>query len=112
VIKSSEERKEDSRIDYSLSQIGRNYVDEILPAGIVETQERHQHVSNEHQASTSAYKVGQLSPVRHHNSRNEPTERRGERWNSQASARFGRAVKEDDLEKERNCKEELEVTSQ
>lgn len=112
MVESGKEREQDSRIDDSLSQIGGNYVDEILPAGIIEAQEHYQHISNEHQTSTSAHKVGQFSPARHHNSGDETTEGRRKRRDSQASARLGWTFKQDDLEKKGNCEEELQVTSQ
>lgn len=57
VSKSSQEGKQNGRINNALSQVGGNHINKVLPLGIVELDCHDEKISHKHQSCTNAHQM-------------------------------------------------------
>ena len=107
MFKRSKPRKQDTRVHDTLTQIGGEDVEKVLPARVLKSQRRDKGVAKDHQERSNAHKCDELSPSRHDDAGDETADGRCEGGDGESGACFGGRVEEDDLEEEGEVEEVL-----
>ena len=111
MFKRSKPSKQDTRVHDTLTQVGREDVEKVLPPRVLKSQRRDKGVANDHQERSHAHEGDELSPSRHDDAGDETADGGCEGGDGQSGACCGGRVEEDDLEEEREVEEVLRSSS-
>ena len=88
MLESRKKSKENTGINNSLTKVGGEDVDVILPRRIMEFQKHYQQIPQEHESGPNAHKQRKSSPPGHDITSNKASYRRRKRGDCQSSSSF------------------------